>query len=164
MTAREDIRTKLMRLRQPEGQLRLPVSVVNLGIEAGIHLLLAAVLAGAVIFQGSAPFALAFVAAAGPGIRGGAALAGACFGYLTMLPLTDGMRYASASILTFAAVFAFYDVKLFRRPWVAPVLAGFLNGFTGLVVRSRAGWRTAEAIWFVLELCLTVLAAELILL
>ena len=73
MTAKT-IYTKLSRLRQQSkqtGQVKVPASALLLGVEAGIHLLLAAVLSGAVIFENSAPFGLALVGAAGSGLRAG---------------------------------------------------------------------------------------------
>ena len=57
MTAKT-IYTKLNRLRQQSqraGRVKLSTSALLLGAEAGIHFLLAAVLAGAVIFEDSAP-------------------------------------------------------------------------------------------------------------
>ena len=48
------------------GKRAAPVSVLL--TEAGIHLLLGAVLAGAVLFGESAPFGVAFAAAAGSGL------------------------------------------------------------------------------------------------
>lgn len=114
MTARESIHGKLNKLRQQSkqtGQIQLSASALTLWAEAGIHLLLAAVLAGAVIFEGYSPFGVALVGAAGSGLCGGAALLGACFGYLCQMGFADGLRYASASILTFAVAFAFYDLK-----------------------------------------------------
>ena len=65
MTAKT-IYTKLNRLRQQSqraGRVKLSTSALLLGAEAGIHFLLAAVLAGAVIFEDSAPFGLALVGA-----------------------------------------------------------------------------------------------------
>ena len=160
MTAKT-IYTKLSRLRQQSkqtGQVKVPASALLLGVEAGIHLLLAAVLSGAVIFENSAPFGLALVGAAGSGLRGGAALVGACFGSMTALEFSSGLRYSSAAILTFAVHFAFYDWKVLRRPWAMPLVAGVLNAFTGFIVQSQAGWRTADVIYFLLETALTVLA------
>ncbi len=154
MTARNTIHAKLDQLRRQSrqtGQVRLPARALALGIRAGIHLLLAAVLAGAVIFQDSAPFGLALVAASGPGIRGAAALAGACFGSLTVLEFSPALRYSSACILTFAVSFAFYDWKPIRKPWTMPAAAGVLCAFTGLITQSRAGWTEADVIYFVLE-------------
>ena len=160
MTAKT-IYTKLNRLRQQSrqtGQVKVPASALLLGAEAGIHLLLGAVLSGAVIFQDSAPFGLALVGAAGSGLRGGAALVGACFGSMTALDFSSGLRYSSAAILTFAIHFAFCEWRVLRRPWAMPLIAGALDAFTGFIVRSQTGWRTVDAICFVLEALLTVLA------
>ena len=161
MTARE-FKTKLTRLRQQSrqtGQVQLSASALTLGAEAGIHLLLAAALAGATVVGASAPFGVALVGAAGSGLCGAAALLGACFGYLAMLDFSSGLRYASACVLTFAVAFAFYDLKPMRRPWAMPLVAGLFNGFTGFIVLSQAGWRTVDVIWFLLEVLLTVAAS-----
>lgn len=142
MTARENIRTKLTKLRQQSketGQVQLSASAVTLGAEVAIHFLLAAVLAGALLLEDCAPFAVAMVGAAGSGLCGAAALLGACFGYLCMLGFSQGLRHASAAILTYAVAFAFFDVKFFRRSWVMPVVAGVINGFAGAIVLSQAG-------------------------
>ncbi len=161
MTAKT-IYTKLNRLRQQSrqtSQVKLPASALLLGAEAGIHLLLASVLSGAVIFQDSAPFGVALVGAAGSGLCGGAALVGACFGSMTALEFSSGLRYSAAAILTFAISFAFYDWKLLRRPWAMPLVAGVLTAFTGFIVQSQVGWGTAEVIYFTLETALTAAAA-----
>lgn len=162
MTARETFKTKLDRLRQQSrqtGQVRLSTSAVTMWAEAAIHFLLAGVLAGAVILEECAPFGVALVGAAGSGLYGGAALLGACFGYLSMLGFSQGLRRASAAILTFAVAFAFYDVKLFRRPWVMPVLAGAISAFSGAIVLSRTGWTPRDGAYFALEIALTVVGA-----
>ena len=161
MTAKT-IYSKLNRLRQQSrqtGQVKVSASALLLGAEAGIHLLLGAVLSGAVIFANSAPFGLALVGAAGSGLRGGAALVGTCFGAMTALDFSSGLRYSSAAILTFAIHFAFCEWKVFRRPWVMPLAAGLLDAFTGFIVQSQRGWRTVDVIFFGLEAVLTVLAA-----
>ena len=114
--------------------------------DGGIHFLLSAVLAGAAVFGDYAPFGVALVGAAGSGVCGAAALVGACFGYLTLLGFTGGLRYISASMLTFAVNFAFYDVKLLR-------------GVTGFIYLSEAGWRTEDVIYFFTECFLTAAAS-----
>lgn len=162
MTARRAIRAKLNQLRQQSqrtGQVKVSASALAVGTQAAIHLLLAAVLAGASIFKQSAPFGVALVGGAGSGLSGGAALAGACFGYLTTLDFSHGLRYASASILTFAVCFAFYDWKPLHRPWVMPGIAGSLNAFTGFITQSQAGWTAVDVIYFVLEVALTTASA-----
>ena len=159
MTARNTIHATLDKLRQQSrrtGQVRLPARALELALRAGIHLLLAAVLAGAVVFGDRAPFGLALVAASGPGLPGAAALAGACFGSLSALGFSAALRYASASLLAFAVGFAFYDWRPIRSPWTMPAVAGALCALTGLITQSQAGWTAAEVIRFALE---TLLAA-----
>lgn len=162
MTARENLKRKLTQLQQQSketGQVQLPASAVTLGAEAAIHFLLAAVLSGSVLLGDCAPFGVALVAAAGSGLCGAAALLGACFGYLCMLGFSQGLCYVSASILTFAVSFAFYDVKFFRRAWVMPLLAGMISGFSRAIVLSQIGWTPTGVIHFILELLLVVTAS-----
>ena len=159
MAAREDLYTRLVKWRGAAvraGQTGLSGTAVQVMAEVGIHLLLGAVLAGGVIFDGCAPFGVAMVAASGTGLCGGGALLGAGFGYLTLLPFSDGLRYLSAAILTFAVAFAFYDVKLLRRPWAMALVAGAMNGSTGLVYLADSPWRTADVVYFLMETVLTV--------
>lgn len=158
MTAKETIRTKLNRLRRQSretGQVQLSASAVTLGAEAVIHFLLAAVLSGVSVPDGTAPFGVALVAAAGSGLCGGCAMMGACFGSLCLLGFSQGLRHAAAAILTFAVAFAFYDIRLFRRPWALPVTAALLNAFTGVVILSRAGWGGDDLLSLSLEALLT---------
>ncbi len=147
------------RAAEPARVYRLTPSPLAVLSEAGIHFLLAAVLAGAVVFGERAPLGVAFVAAAGSGLFGASALVGACFGSLTALDFSPGLRYASAAILAFAIHFAFYDWKPLRRPWAMPLVAGVLVGFTGFIVQSQTGWRTVSAAYLVLETALVMAAS-----
>ena len=162
MTARETMKQKLSglgrRSRQRE-QIQLPVSAVSLWAETAICFLLSAVLAAAVLPGDCAPFGVALVAAAGSGLRGAAALLGSCFGYLCVLDFSQGLRHASAAVLTFAVAFAFYDVRWFRRPWVMPALGGAFTAFTGSVLLARSGWPAAETAALALEALLAAGAA-----
>ena len=162
MTARETIQTTILKLRhrsRREDTVRLSAPALALGGEAGLHFLLAAVLAGAVILGDRAPFPTALVAAAGPGLCGAAALLGAAAGSLALLPFSAAMRYLSASILTYAVAFAFYDLKPIRRLWAMPATAGAMIFFTGFLVESQRGWRPGAQVGLALEVALTVLAA-----
>jgi len=162
MATREHLRVRLARARAEavrSGRLVLGAETVERVIQAASYFLLSAVLAGGEIFEGCTPFGLAMVGGAGSGINAAAALVGACFGYLNLLGLVDGLRYVSAAILTFSVAFAFYDVKLYRLPWTMPVAAAVMNGCTGFIYLSQKGWRTQDVIWFVLEVGLTALAA-----
>ena len=162
MTAKT-IYSKISALRtQPEmaQPVRTPApSPLAVLAEAGIHLLLAAVLAGAVVFGERAPLGVAFVAAAGSGLFGASALVGACFGSLAVLEFSDGLRYAAAAILAFAVHFAFYDWRLFRRSWSMPLVAGILTAFTGFIVQSQTGWKPEGAVYLILETALVVAAS-----
>ena len=121
-----------------------------------IHVLLSSVLSGAVVLGQYAPFGVAMAGASGSGLCGAAALSGACFGYMTLLGFSDGLRYAAAAILTFAVGFAFYDIKLLRGPWAMPLVAGAMNACTGFVYLSQQGWRTVDVIYFLTEIVLTI--------
>ena len=158
----ETLRKKLDRLRGRSARgekVSVDASALLRFADSAIHFLLSAVLAGAVIFGKYAPFGVALVGAAGSGVCGAAALVGACFGYLTLLGFTEGLRYISASMLTFAINFAFYDVKFLRKPWAMPAIAGLLNSITGFIYLSQAGWRTADVIYYFTECFLTVAAS-----
>ena len=133
-----------------------PLAVLS---EAGIHFLLAAVLAGAMVFGERAPLGVAFVAAAGSGLFGASALVGACFGSLTALDFSTGLRYSSSAILTFALHFAFYDWRALRRPWAMPLVAGTLTVFTGVIVQAQKGWTPEGAAGLALEAALVMAAA-----
>ena len=79
MAAREDLKMRLTRLRGQTarlGRTGLSGPAVLRTAEVGIHLMLAAVLAGAEVFGGFAPFGVAMVGASGTGLCGGAALLG----------------------------------------------------------------------------------------
>lgn len=133
-----------------------PLAVLT---EMGIHFLLAAVLAGAVTFAGRAPLGVSFVAAAGSGLFGASALVGACFGSLTALDFSTGLRYSSSAILAFALHFAFYDWRALRRPWAMPLVAGTLTVFTGVIVQAQEGWTPEGAAGLALEAALVMAAA-----
>lgn len=157
MTAKT-IYTKLSGLRtqsKPAQAARSHVPPLTTLAEMGIHLLLAAVLAGAVVFGDRAPLGVAFVGGAGSGLFGASALVGACFGSLAALDFSAGLRYSSAAILIFAVHFAFYDWKVLRRSWAMPMVTGALTAFTGAVVQAQAGWKPEGIVYLALE---TVLA------
>ncbi len=147
----ERIREKLRR-----DTVFFSTAVLEWGVHSCIRLLLAAVLSGVVIFGDRAPLGVALTAASGAGILGGAAVLGACLGSLCQLELGEGLRYASASLLTYAAAFAFYDIKPLRKAWTLPVTAGAAIVFTALAAHTRLPWTPGEQIGLLLELAVTV--------
>ena len=139
-----------------QDQVILSAGVVERAVQGCIRMLLSAVLAGAQVLDGRAPFGVAMTAASGAGIPGGGAVLGACLGSLCQLEMTQGLRYASAALLCYAAAFALYDIRPLRRAWTMPIIGGAAVTFTGLASHTRAAWTTAEQVNFVLEILITV--------
>ena len=155
MTTKEKLRAKTTPLKEEAAQTGPVASHMPALIrwaEYAIRFLLAAVLAGAEVFGGYAPFGVAMVGASGSGSGGFAALLGACFGYLSFMGFVLSLRYVAAAILTFSVAFAFYDVKLYRNVWFMPLVTALLCGATGFVYLSDRGWMTADVIFFATEL------------
>lgn len=121
-------------------------------IQGGIHFLLAAVLAGGLLFGASAPLGVALVGASGAGLAGGSALIGAGLGYLTLQGFSQGLRYLSACILTFALGFCFYDLRMLRKPWVMASITTAINGITGYFYLSHGGWQPRELLVYLGEM------------
>ena len=137
----------------------LPRRWVLRWLDAGVGFLLGAVLSGAELFGLYAPFGVAAVAAAGSGITGFTTTLGACLGYLCLEGMTDGMRYAASAILTYSVAFAFYDTRLYRRPWFMPGIAMLLSAMTGFVCRGGQWWYGQDLVYFFTEVLLTGAAA-----
>lgn len=158
MTGKQGIEKQRGKLRDKLAgeSISLSAAAVEWAVQCCVRLLLAAVLAGVVVLEGAAPFGVAMTAASGAGVLGGGAVLGACLGSLCQLELTDGLRYASAAMLTYAAAFALYDIKPLRKAWTMPCVAGVAMAFTGIVAHSRTRWTGEEQVWFVLELAMTV--------
>ena len=134
----------------------LDARIVEQVVRGCIRMLLSAVLAGAQVLDGRAPFGVAMTAASGGGIAGGGAVLGACLGSLCQLEMTHALRYTSAALLCYAAAFALYDIKKLRRPWTMPVIAGVSVLFTGIASHTRSSWTTEEQVAFVLEVLMSV--------
>lgn len=150
-----------LRWRSARGEtVRFKASFLLRWADTLVHFFLGAVLAGAEIFGGYAPFGVALVGASGSGLWGAAALAGAFLGYMTQLGFSLGLRYSSAAILTFAVGFAFYDVKLLDKPWAMPLVAGGVNACAGFLYLSQGGWLPQDVIYFLAEIALTVSACR----
>lgn len=158
MSTKEEIKEKVHRARDA-GQVVLHWPALVQGAEYLIRMLLGALLAGAEIFGGYAPFALGLTAASGAGLEGLSALLGACFGYICFRGFLDGLPYVAACILTFSVSFAFYDVKLYRQGWFMPVIAALLGGVTEFVYLSDKLTGVAQGVFFATELLLIAASA-----
>lgn len=126
---------------------------------AASRALLAALLTGAQVFGGYAPFAVGAVAASGPGWEGLAALAGALCGALLLLDFPHALRTMACAVLLFTANNAFCELNAYRKKWFLPALtAGLMLAVEVLyVVRSGSA---AEAAYCAAALVLAALAAH----
>lgn len=158
MSTKEEFKAKARDARDT-GQLVLRWPTLVRLAEYVIRALLGAVLAGAEIFEGIAPFGLGMTAASGTGAGGFFALVGTCFGYMAFRGFVDGLPYVAACILTFSVGFAFGDVKLCQKGWFMPVMAALLGGVTGFVHQSDGLTETAQCVIFGAELLLIAASA-----
>ena len=157
MSTKETLKTKAARLREEAretGKVVFRAPALVRSAECVIRFLLGALLAGAEIFGGYAPFGLGMVGASGSGLDGLCALLGACFGYLTMEGFVEGLRYVAASVLVFSVAFAFFDVGAYRKSWFMPLAAAAIDGVTGFIYLSDQGWTQETLIFFGTELLL----------
>ncbi len=101
----------------------------------GIRFFLTAALTASQTPGGYAPFALGFVAAAGPGPGGIAALAGAGVGALLFMEFVDALPFLATGILIFTAATAFRGNRtLNRQDVLALTAAGFSMAVGGIYV------------------------------
>lgn len=101
----------------------------------GTRLFLAAALTASQTPGGYAPFALGLVAAAGPGMNGAAALAGAGLGALLFLDFADALPFLAVGVLILTAATAFQGSQRLARPGaVAVTAAGLFLAVAGIYV------------------------------
>lgn len=101
------------------------------------YMLLGLVMSCSRALQDGAPFGLAMVACAGPGLSGVFALAGASLGYLISGGIEWGIRYIAAAVLAYTIAFVFHELDIYKRSFFMPAsaavvmaLTGFLGSFT----------------------------------
>ena len=115
-------------------------SIRKKGIGAALYFALGFVMASARIVGNSAPFGAAMVAAAGPGIGGVAALAGACLGYVLTGGLDWSIRYIACCVLVYTASFVFQDLTICRHRVFLPAVTASAAAVTlalGSIAVSR---------------------------
>jgi len=120
-----------------------------------VYLLLGLTLACARVVGSGAPFGMALVAAAGPGLSGVFALSGAALGYLISGGVEWGIRYIAASVLVYTVAFLFHELAIYHRSLFMPLTAGFVMALTGVLGSFSLG--TDGAPWLArlfLETCL----------
>ena len=95
-------------------------------VDCALRFALACTLSGAQVFGGYAPLALGMTAAAGPGVRGLSALAGASVGAFFFLPFTHALRTFASGVLIFTANNAFFDLRVYQKRAFLPLLTAGL--------------------------------------
>ena len=110
--------------------------------QLGVRFFLSAALTAGQTAGGAAPFALGWVAAAGPGLEGIAALAGAFAGAALFLPFAQALPFLAAAVLIVAAATALGGTWLPSRPRpVALAAVGLYVTIEGIyVLQSLSPW------------------------
>lgn len=128
-----------------KGNVTLSRETLRRLLTCALRALLAALLAGAQIFGGYAPFAVGAVAAAGPSWEGLGALVGAGTGALVLLDFPHALRTMACSVLLFTANNAFCELKAYQKKWFLPALtAGLMLAVEAIyVVRSGSAAEAA---------------------
>lgn len=123
------------------------------------RMLLAALLAGAQIFGGYAPFAVGMVAAAGAGWEGLFALMGAGLGGLLLLDFPHALRTMACSVLIFTANNAFCELKAYQKRAFLPALTAGLMLAVEVIYIIRSG-SAAEAAYCAVSILIAALSAD----
>jgi len=121
---------KLFAGRIPRGKLDPRFGTA---LRCGGYMLAGFVTACARVLASGAPFGMAFVAAAGPGIKGVFALAGAALGYLLSGGIDWGIRYIAAAVLVYTVGFVFQELEFYKRGLFMPAIAGLVMALTGFL-------------------------------
>ena len=104
-----------------------------------LRFFLGALLSGARIFGGYAPFALGVVAASGGGWEGACAALGTICGAALLLDFNHALRTAACAVLLFSASNALSSLKIWRKPWFLPLLTAGLVLSVEFVYLAQAG-------------------------
>lgn len=98
------------------GELTLERERTGRLMQLGVRFFLSAALTAGQTAGGSAPFALGWIAAAGPGLEGCVALAGALAGAALFLPFAGALPFLAVAVLIFAASTALGGTWIPSRP------------------------------------------------
>ena len=102
-------------------------------LRCGGYMLGGFVTACARVLASGAPFGMAFVAAAGPGLNGVFALTGAALGYLLSGGIDWGIRYIAAAVLVYTIGFVFQELEFYKHGLFMPLASALVMALTGFL-------------------------------
>ncbi|MEG2378079.1 MAG: SpoIIE family protein phosphatase, partial [Clostridia bacterium] len=104
------------------------------------------------IFGGYSPFGAGFVAALGSDSGALFGIAGAIFGYFSMLHKANGLKYVAICILIYTASFVFRDTSLGKKTWFMPIASFVCAAAIGIVFLADAGFKANDTVFYLTEL------------
>lgn len=140
----EQVKTEVGRLRCDlvnRGEVVFQRPFVIKSIECAVRFILGALLSGAKVFGGFAPFGVAITASSGSGVEGISSLLGVLSGYLLFSSIDIAVKYIAISMLVYAVAFTFRGTKLITMDWAMPLAAAFVAACIGIVYAAYDGWR-----------------------
>lgn len=114
-------------------EFREPDRRLALAIRSGAYMALGLIMSCSRVLEGGAPFGMAMVACAGPGLNGVFTLAGAALGYLISGGVEWGIRYIAAAVLVYTIAFVFQELEIYRSSFFMPLSAGLVMALTGFL-------------------------------
>ena len=139
------------------GELAINREKLERLIPCTICFLLTAVLFGAQLFGGYAPFALGLIAAAGSGRRGLSALLGGVLGALAFMSFSHALRALAVAVLLYTGSNAFCETKWYRSRFFLPVLTASMYLAVEFVYLLQSG--SEDAALCALSIALATLSA-----
>jgi len=150
----EQVKTEVSRLRcdlVSRGEIAFQRPFVIKSIECLVRFALGALLSGARILGGYAPFGAAITASSGSGVEGISCLLGVVSGYLLFNSFDIAVKYIAISLLIYAVAFTFRGTKVVEMEWAMPLGAAFIAGCIGIVYTAYEGWRFLAITMYVSE-------------
>jgi len=150
----DQVKTEVGRLRCDlvnRGEIAFQRPLVIKSIECTVRFVLGALLSGARVFGGYAPFGAAITASSGSGVEGISCLLGVLSGYLLFNSFETAVKYIAISLLVYAVAFTFRGTKVITMEWAMPLAAAFIAACIGVVYAAYDGWRFLTITMYITE-------------
>lgn len=129
------LKLRIMEFRRQLVSGLLPERQPQLALLLGwaLNFLLGLILAIAPVFGGCGPFGIAITAQAGAQIAGLCCAMGASVGYLLAFSFDEAIKFVAAVVLVFTAGYVFQELRIYRRSFFMPLIAGVFSLLTGVL-------------------------------